>query len=155
MTRLVTLWALAGGLVLIALVGLNLWSVAADALLGRPFPGTIELTEIGTAVAVFTFLPYCQMTGANVAVDVFTSRAGPRARGLMSLAGSLLALGTACLLLWRMGLGMGDQRAAQLTTTILQIPVWLAFVPIAASLALLALMSLRGCRAAFAAARGA
>ena len=149
LARAVRLWALAGGAILLALVGLNVWSVAADAIRGRPFPGTIELTELGVAVAVFAFLPYCQMTGANVAVDIFTLRAPPRATAAMALAGSVLALCTALVLGWRMGAGLGDLRAANLTTTILQIPVWTAFVPITGSLALLALVSARSCLGAF------
>ena len=51
---------------------------------------------------------------------------------------SLLALGFALLLAWRMWAGMLDQRAYDYTTTILQFPHWIAFIPILISLALLA-----------------
>ncbi len=140
--RLVTAWAVAGGLVLLALVLVNVVSVAGAALLATPFPGDVELTEMGVAVAAFAFLPYCQLVGANVVADIFTARASPRTRARLAVLGDLAALGFALLLLWRMSLGMLDQRAYGYTTAILQIPVWWAFVPILVSLALLAVAAL-------------
>lgn len=140
--RLIVLWALGGGALLLALVGLNLWSVLADALVGKPFPGTIELTELGTAVAVAAFFPYCQLTRANVQVDVFTARAGPRALHALDAVAAAGAFVVALVIAWRMALGLADQRASGLGTAILQLPVWLAFVPIVASFLLLALAAL-------------
>lgn len=137
--RIITGWALLGGLVLMAIVAINVVSVLGGALAGRPFPGDFELTEVGVAVAAFAFLPYCQMTGANVTADIFTSRAGPRWIAAFSLAASLVALGFSALLAWRMFFGMLDQKAYNYTTTILAFPHWLAFVPILVSLVLLAI----------------
>lgn len=136
--RLVTFWALAGGMVLLAVVLMNVVSVVG-ALFGKPFPGDFEMTEVGVAVAAFTFLPFCQMTGANVTADIFTSRASPRTIAVTRLLSSLIAFLFALLLLWRMYLGMLDQKAYGYTTAILQFPIWQAFLPILASLALLAL----------------
>ena len=58
---------------------------------------------------------------------------------------SVIAFGFAAILLWRMSLGMLDQKGYNYSTTILQIPIWWAFVPVLGSLALLvaaALLSL-------------
>jgi TRAP-type C4-dicarboxylate transport system permease small subunit len=137
--RAATAWALAGGVLLLALVAVNTWSVVSRALGGRPFAGAFELTEVGVAVAVFAFLPYCQLTGANVTADIFTARASRRALGVFALLASIVALGFALLLAQRMYLGLLDQRAFGYATTILQVRIWWAFVPIVASLALLAL----------------
>lgn len=134
-------WALAGGVLLLVVVAVNVVSVLGSALIGRPFPGDFELTEMGVAVAAFAFLPYCQLTGANVTADIFTSGAGPRLRAALALAASVIALGFSLLLLWRMYLGLLDQKAYGYTTTILQLPQWMAFVPILISLALLAVAS--------------
>lgn len=136
--RLVTLWAMLGCGLITTVMLVNVASVIG-AMFGRPFPGDFELTEIGVAVAAFTFLPYCQMTGANVTADIFTAGAGPRWVAGFSLAGSLVALGFGLLLLWRMQAGMADQREYGYVTAILQVPIWWGFVPILASLALLAL----------------
>ena len=135
-------WALLGGGVLLVVVLMNVESVLASAFFGVPFPGDFEMTEIGVAVAAFSFLPYCQLTGANVTADIFTSSLSSRWVALFALAASLLALGFALLLAWRMWLGMLDQRASDYTTAILQFPHWLAFIPILISLALLAVSAL-------------
>jgi TRAP-type C4-dicarboxylate transport system permease small subunit len=135
-------WALLGGCVLLALVLMNVGSVVASALFSTPFPGDFEMTQVGVAVAAFSFLPYCQLTGANVTADIFTSGVSKRTEAIFALAASLLALSFALLLAWRMWDGMLDQRDYDYTTTILQFPHWVAFIPILTSLALLAVAAL-------------
>lgn len=137
--RLTRIWALLGGLVLLAVVLINTVSVAGAFLAALPVPGDFELTEMGVCVAAFAFLPYCQMSGANVTADIFTQNASRRWRSGFALAGSLVALCFALLLLWRMEAGMEDQMDYGYVTTILQVPHWWAFLPILVSLALLTL----------------
>ena len=50
----------------------------------------------------------------------------------------MVALGFSLLLLWRMYEGLQDYRQYVETTTILKIPIWYAYLPVLASLALLA-----------------
>jgi len=133
----ITGWALLGGLVLVAVVLINVLSVIGG-IVWQPFPGDFEMTEIGVAVAAFAFLPYCQLVDANVTADIFTSWAPRRVTALLSLLASVIALGFGLLLAWRMYLGMLDQKAYGYTTAILQFPHWVAFVPILISLVLLA-----------------
>jgi len=139
--RLVTGWAVLGGAVLMVVVGINMISVIGG-IFGTPFPGDFELTEMGVAIAAFAFLPYCQATGANVTADIFTSGASTRWIAFFTLLGSLAALAFSAILIWRMFLGMLDQKEYDYTTAILQIPHWWAFLPILVSLALLALAAL-------------
>jgi TRAP-type C4-dicarboxylate transport system permease small subunit len=134
--RAVNAWALAGGAVLLGVIAVNVASVLG-AMFWRPFPGDFELTEIGVAVAVFSFLPYCQLTDANVTADIFTARAGPRVLAALKALASLVAFGFAAILVWRMYAGMLDQRLYNSTTAILQVPIWWAFLPILVSLVLL------------------
>ena len=134
-------WAIVGGLVLLAVVLVNVASVIGS-IFWRPFPGDFELTEMGVAVAAFAFLPFCQLTAANVTADIFTARASHRWISGFKLAAALVALGFALLLAWRMYYGMLDQRTYGYTTAILQIPIWWAFVPILFSLVLLAVAAL-------------
>lgn len=134
---IITGWALLGGITLVAVVLMNVLSVAG-AVVWRPFPGDFEMTEIGVAVAAFAFLPYCQLTGANVTADIFTAWAPGRWVAGFSLLAALVALAFSLLLLWRMYFGLLDQKAYGYTTAILQFPHWVAFVPILISLALLA-----------------
>lgn len=134
-------WALLGGLILLAVVGANILSVIGKPL-GISFAGDFELTEMGVAVAAFAFLPYCQITRANVTADIFTSGVSPRMMAFLNFAGAFVALAFSIILLWRMLLGMQEQKTYGYATTILQIPQWLAFVPILLSLGLLMLTSL-------------
>lgn len=134
--RAVTWWALAGGVVLLGVIAVNLMTVVGS-IFGRPFPGDFELTEMFIAVAVFAFLPYCQIIDANVTADIFTAGAGPRTHGVLKALASLAALAFAVILVWRMYFGMLDQKEYNYTTTILQIPIWLAFIPALISLVLL------------------
>ncbi|MDZ4093846.1 MAG: TRAP transporter small permease subunit [Paracoccaceae bacterium] len=135
--RIVTWWALLGGAMLAVVVLMNVVSVLG-AVVWKPVPGDFELTEIGVAIAAFMFLPYCQVSGANVTADIFTARAGRHLLALFALLASLVALGFSLLLLWRMEAGLVDQKTYGYVTAILQVPIWAAFVPILASLALLA-----------------
>jgi len=137
--RLIEWWALAGGVVLLGIALLTAWSVATGFFLSKPLPGDFELTEILVAVAVFSFLPYCQLTDANVTADLFTAGAGPRTVAVLGLLAALLALGIGMLLTWRTWAGMLDYRQFVETTAILKIPIWTAYVPALASLVLLVL----------------
>ena len=139
--RTITAWALLGGLVLVAVVLMNTYTVVGNNF-GAPFPGDFEMTEMGVCVAAFAFLPYCQLTGANVTADIFTSRAGPRWIGVFQTAASIVALSFAALLLWRMFAGLLDQEEYGYTTAILAVPHWWAFVPVLISLGLLVIAAL-------------
>lgn len=140
-SRLITGWALLGGLVLLAVVLMNTYSIIGNQF-GHPFPGAYEMTEVGIAVAAFSFLPYCQLTGSNVTADIFTARASPRAIAIFSLFASVVAFGFSLLLLWRMYAGMWDKYNYGDISAILAFPYWIAYLPCLVSLALLALAAL-------------
>ncbi len=140
-SRLITGWALLGGALLMVVVVMQTYSVIGNQF-GYPFPGDFEMTEIGVAVAAFSFLPYCQLTGANVTADIFTARASPRWIAVFSLAASIVALLFSILLVWRMYAGMLNQKQYEYETAILQFPNWIAWLPILVSLGLLVLASL-------------
>lgn len=149
--RVIELWALLGGVVLAGVALMSTWSAASSWLFGKPLPGDFEMVELLVAVSVFMFLPYCQSTGANVTADLFTARAGPRTVALLELLAAVVALGFSLLLLWRMYYGLLDYRQYVETTTILRVPIWYAYPPALASLALLAAAALVSVRDAFAA----
>ena len=116
--------------------------IFATTLSMNPVPGDFELVEIGCAVAVFAFLPYCQIRDANVTADIFTARASPRWLAAFKSLAALVAACFAAILMWRMSAGMADQRDYGYATTILQLPIWYAFLPILVSLGLLAAAAL-------------
>jgi len=137
--RIICGWAFCGGLLLIAVVLMTTYSATAGFLINKPFPGDFELTEMGVAIAAFMFLPYCQITFANVSADIFTASAGPRLIKNLSRLGSIMALAFSLLLIWRMFAGLLDYQTYLEITAILQIPLWYAFVPSLISLCLLAI----------------
>ncbi len=135
--RLALAFAVAGGAVLLAMMLVTVASVVGRTLLAEPVPGDFELVEIGSAVAVFAFLPYCQLRGGNVIVDFFTLNAGRRPRALLDAGGSLLYAAIAALLAWRLALGGRDMWLSGEETMVLAVPLWWGFLPIVASAALL------------------
>lgn len=137
--RLIEGWALLGGVLLVIIALMNTWSVISLAVLGFPVPGDFELVQMGVAVVAFSFLPYCQLKGANVTADIFTAGASRVTVAVFTLLAALAAAFFSVLLLWRMSDGMVSYLRFKEVTTILNIPVWIAFPPILASLALLVL----------------
>jgi TRAP-type C4-dicarboxylate transport system permease small subunit len=134
--QVITIWAIFGGLVLIAVTGVNVAAVILAAF-GLGFAGDIELTQIGVACAGFAFLPYCQLHRHNMRVDLLAKTLGSRPKRVLDSLASAIALGFGALLLWRMYFGMLDQYDFGYSSTILQIPIWVVFVPVLASLMLL------------------
>ncbi|MBM3607033.1 MAG: TRAP transporter small permease [Alphaproteobacteria bacterium] len=139
--KLIEIWALLGGAVLLGIVATTSWSLIRDILWKTPVQGENEIVQVGLAVAVFAFLPLCQVTGANITADIFTSRSGPRTIAVLTMIASLVAFVFALLLVWRSWDGLLDYRELNETTAIMQFPIWTAFIPILMSLALLVVAS--------------
>lgn len=127
--------ALLGGLVLLVIIVVSTISIVGRsvlpliaALVGlslRPMsiPGDIEIVEMGTAVAVFCFLPLCLLRRGNVFVDFFTARAPFRVRSFLDLLANLLFVALAGSLAWQMIGGLEDKIAYEDTTMVLRLPV--------------------------------
>ena len=113
-------------MVLLGIALMTTWSSTSAVLFKKPLPGDFELVEMLIAVWFFTFLPYCQLTGANVTADIFTARAGPRTVALMAVLSAVVALGFSRSFGWRMIAGLQDYRQYVETTAILRIPLWYA-----------------------------
>jgi len=141
MRKLIEYWALVGGAVLLGVVTTTAWSLIRDILWRTPVQGENEIVQVGLAVAVFAFLPLCQITGANITADIFTSKSGPRTIAVLTMASSIIALLFALLLVWRSWDGMLDYRELNETTAIMNFPIWTAFIPIMISLVLLVVAS--------------
>src|SRR5690349_22651002 len=105
--------ALLGGLLLLCVAALVVLSVIGRWLgwtpLGRTFPwlgpinGDFEMVQMATAIAVFSFLPYCQARRGNIFVDTFTGWLPARANALIDafwdiVYAGMMGLITACLM---------------------------------------------------------
>lgn len=131
--------ALFGGLVLAAIMLMMGVSILGRALFSAPVPGDFELVELGTGVAIFCFLPYCQLTRGNVLVDIFTAGLPPRAKSGLDLIGNILYTLLAGLLAWQLLHGGLEIRSYQETTMVLQVPIWLGYIPAVIGMGILTL----------------
>lgn len=116
-----------GGVVLVLISVISVTSILGRALslvgLG-PVPGDFELVEMGTALAVFCFLPWCHLKNGHAFVDILWSvYPAWMQRGLQVLT-ELLTLVVWSLLIWRMSVAMGDYHGNGETSFILGVPVW-------------------------------
>jgi len=146
--RIARVMACAGGFILTILAVMVCASVLGRALDGiaffGPIAGDYELVEAGTAIAVFAFLPWCQLKRGHVAVDIVVQRFSPRLTAISGLVGDGLLAVAAFVIAWRLFLGFGEKfphgggalRAVlgigprplfPETTYELEIPVWIPY----------------------------
>jgi TRAP-type C4-dicarboxylate transport system permease small subunit len=155
-------FALAGGMILLAMAAITAASVVGRALTGiglSPVTGDFELVQLGCGIAVFWFLPLCQIRRANVTVDIVSERMGPRAHAVLGLLGNgVLSLCTLVIALQlargfgeklpfggpglRAALGIGPPPFFAETTYELQLPVWIPYALALAGAVWLAVVSL-------------
>lgn len=138
--------AVVGGVILIALVLVTCVSITGRGLgtLGNaswfselappiasifrkfaPVTGDFELVEMGMALAIFLFLPWCQVNRGHAAVDLLTTRTmSLRANDVLLIVWELLLTGIVIVITWRLWAGMNDKMLYGETTFLLQWPVW-------------------------------
>ncbi|HKP25867.1 MAG TPA: TRAP transporter small permease [Dongiaceae bacterium] len=134
--------AVVGGAIALAVAAIVVVSVLRRWLFSQPIPGDFELAQIGTAVAVFAFLPYCQVVRGNIVVDTFTTGLSPRMRARIDALWDLVygaAMAFVAICLTR---GTLDTFASHEVSMVLRIPVWPGVAFGALTCAFLAIVSL-------------
>lgn len=121
--------AIVGGVLLCLMALLTTLSVTGRSAFSAPVPGDFELVAIGTGLAVFSFLPWCQMTRGNVLVDFFMSAAPVRAKTVCDVIGGIFYLIIAVLLTWRMIFGGLDMYNYAEKSMTINFPRWTTFPP--------------------------
>jgi TRAP-type C4-dicarboxylate transport system permease small subunit len=119
--------AVLGGLMLALVMLLVVVSVSGRALVGLglgPVPGDFELVEVGTAVAVFLFLPWCYLRGGHASVDLLYERFPASWRWFVTTLADGLMLALWLALTERLFEGMSEKREYLETTFILLMPIW-------------------------------
>ena len=129
---------LIGGFLMAALTVMSVISVLGRYLFSAPVPGDFELVTMGTAIAVFLFLPYCHLQRGNVVVDLFLSWAPRKVQVFFDGASGLLLAAIAGVLSWRMVHGGLDMHQYGEVSYILALPIWPVFPVAVVALALLA-----------------
>lgn len=135
LTGLAQAGALLGGALLLVAIGVTCASVARG-LVGRPILGDSEVVEMCLGVAVALYLPWAEMRGSHVIVDVFTARLPARGlawldavmRGCVALVATVLAV--------QIIDGTYAQWDRERATMFLELPYWWGYAGAAAGLAL-------------------
>jgi len=120
---------IAGGLVLVAALTVTMLNILARLCASldigiSPFTGDGELMEAACAIAIFAFLPWCQLNNGHVTVDLFVSRLGMRAGLFISLLSDLGMAAAASFIAWRLVVNMLEKYQYGETTMLLQLPIW-------------------------------
>lgn len=119
--------AILGGVILCAMAALTTISVTGRSALSSPISGDFELVAIGTGLAVFAFLPWCQIVRGNVLVDFFMIKAPVRVQVIADIAGGVLYLLIATLLTWRLIFGGIDMYQYREVSMTINFPRWTTF----------------------------
>ena len=139
--------AYAGGILLAGLALMTVASIIGRRLTGLglgPIRGDYELVAHGVALAVFAFLPWCQLARGHVTVDLVVDLLPARAKAAFGLVSDVLVAVVAWVILiqlWRgfgekfphgsdglrAALGMGYKPFFAETTYELEVPVWMPY----------------------------
>lgn len=115
--------AVLGGLVMLAAAVMVTVSVLLRWLFRSGVQGDFEMVQIATAVAVFAFLPYCQIRRGNVFVDTFTLRTPGWLNRNLDRLWDLVYAGFALLIGWRLMAGGIDAISSRTSSMVLAIPI--------------------------------
>jgi TRAP-type C4-dicarboxylate transport system permease small subunit len=140
--RVAWLFAMVGGLCASLVALMTVVSVAGRSALSQPIQGDVELTQLGVALCISLCLPWCQVHGANIIVDFFTQKVGPRRQAVLDGIGALALAAMTALLSWRTAVGAVSIHEAGETSVILGLPMWWTYVMLAPGLALTCLVAL-------------
>lgn len=138
----ITWWALAGGMVFIALVIMSIVSIVGRKLFSHPIEGDMELLMMGAAIGSAAFLPVCELDDHHIKVDALTTWMSERARAALDTIAHLLLSLASALITWRSALYVQECYENMEVSTLLLIPVWQPVLLLVPSFALLTLAAL-------------
>ncbi len=141
--RRLAFWsALAGCACACAVALLTVCSIAGRSLWSKPIPGDVELSQFGISLCIALCLPWCQVHGANIIVDFFTQKVGPRRQAVLDGIGAIALAAMTALQAWRTAVGAVSIHEAGETSVILGLPMWWTYAMLAPGLALTCLVAL-------------
>jgi TRAP-type C4-dicarboxylate transport system permease small subunit len=135
LTALAQAGALVGGALLLVAVGVTCASVVRGAF-GRPILGDSEIVEMALGVAVALYLPWAEMRGSHVIVDVFTARLPARGIAWLDAAMRACVALVATVLAVQIADGAYGQWDRERATMFLELPYWWGYAGAAVGLAL-------------------
>lgn len=147
--------AILGGLLIAALALITVASIAGRWIASLPYvsslsfldwigpvTGDYELVEMGTAIAVFLFLPYCHLRGGHVTVDLIVMHAPQAIQRATAVLAEVLFMVVSAIMTWRLYHGLLDKQRYMETSMLLGIPLWWGYAAGIAGFALLTVVCL-------------
>lgn len=92
-----------------------------------PILGDFELVEAGVAFAIFSFIPFCQVTAGHATVDIFTSGLSVRVNRLIQMVVDIVFAAVLILIALQLYEGMLSKMQYRETTFLIQFPVWWSY----------------------------
>lgn len=121
----VTRWlARIAAFVLASLAVITFCDVIARYFFNRPFPFTVEITEIAMGAIIYFGVGLVTHDNDHISVDFVTLRMSERLRMLMSLITNVIAFVFLIFLVWRLWLRAGVLLEKADMTPIMFIPLW-------------------------------
>lgn len=111
----------AGMFLLIPMMLLTTFDVIGRSFMGRPIPGTVELSSYILAVFILFGVAYTQQTKTHVCVSMLTSRLPEKPRFILEFITTLLSIFIISLLAWQ-GFVVGIEETA--VSDMLRISQW-------------------------------
>lgn len=149
--KLVSAWALIGGVILIAIVLVTAVNVSAFTLdrLARlvgatvsGLPGYEDFVRLAISVAGLMFFPYCQWRHGHVTVDLFARALPVSVQKALDVLWLACTAGVAAFLAWYMVAGMHEAREDRTVSPVLGWAEWPFYAPGIVSVALWGLVAL-------------
>ena len=109
---------------------MNAASIAGRTIIGSPLVGDFELVELGCAIEISSFLPLCFLKKGNVTVDFFSARFPEQLIYGLEIFTDFLFVVVATSFSLRMTVGVQDFYKYGEETMLLQIPIWIPFIPV-------------------------
>ena len=138
----ITWWAIAGGLVFVALVIMSIVSIVGRKLFATPVEGDMELLMMGAAIGSAAFLPVCELDDHHIKVDALTTWMSERGRAALDTLAHALLAGASALITWRSALYVEECYENMEVSTLLLVPIWQPVLLLVPSFALLTLAAL-------------
>lgn len=124
------LMALAGGIVLLAMIVIVVVSVIGRAFIWaglKPILGDYELISVGMGFAVFAFLPIAHISRGHALVSLITDTFSPCVNAWILVVTDLMMLVASSFIAWRLWFGMLDKFNYRETTILLGVSMGWAF----------------------------
>jgi TRAP-type C4-dicarboxylate transport system permease small subunit len=143
--RACKLFAILGGVTLVVMALMSLWSILGRSFFQSPLLGDYELVQMLSGIAVALTLPYAHWIGGHVIVDFFTAKAPVRANALMDLIANILMAAFSAVITVRIAIGLVDLKGTMDASMMLNLPTWWSYVPMVISFALLTATAVYAC----------